>query len=51
MKNKLKEYRNFEIVEPCTLFCPYIKGTFEARIITSLFQGDLIVENLIIYYN
>ena len=51
MKDKLKEYRNFEISEPVTMFCPYVNRIFEARIITTLFWGDVAEENLIIYYN
>lgn len=51
MKNKLKEYRNFEIAEPVTIFGPAIPSVMEARIITTLFQSDVAVENLIIYYN
>lgn len=51
MKDKLKEYRNFEISEPVTMFCPHVEGVYEARIITSFFRGDVIEENLTIYYN
>ena len=51
MKNKLKEYRNFAIAEPCTIFGPYVESIFEARILTTLFDGDTPVEVLIIYYN
>ena len=48
MKKKQKELR---ICELCTIFGPHVEGVFEARIITTLFDGDVAVENLTIYYN
>lgn len=48
MKNKLKEFRT---CEPVTILGPYVKSIFEARIITTLFDEDVAVETLIIYYN
>ncbi len=48
MKHKFKDYQPCEII---TIFGPYIEGTFEAMIITTLFDNDVAVENLIIYLN